>query len=252
MLAARFVLSRYRMDSFTPSLLPGGALGRAGVSAHPDVRERALLFGVEELADHELLALLLATGTAGESAVSMATSLLETYGGIRGLALRGPHALLEVCGLGPAKATRVSAALELGRRSTLRRPIAEDFALTQFDSVVAWARPRLAGLEHEEVWLLALDPKNRLKSLRRVAQGGLHGCALTVKDVLRPALRDAASAILLVHNHPSGDPGPSPEDVSMTRALARACDQVGMPLLDHVIIAENGAYSLFDHGAFDV
>jgi DNA repair protein RadC len=120
-----------------------------------------------------------------------------------------------------------------------------------FESVAAWARPRLAWLDHEEVWLLALDGRNGLKSAQRIAQGGLHGCALTPRDVLRPAVRDGASAFVLVHNHPSGDPAPSPEDVEMTRAVAIAADVVGVPLLDHVVIARGGAESLLDLGVLE-
>ncbi len=107
-----------------------------------------------------------------------------------------------------------------------------------------WARPRLAALEHEEVWLLSLDGKYGLKSARRIAQGGLHGCALLTRDVLSPALRDGASAIVLVHNHPSGDPTPSPEDIAMTRAVRAAGELVGIPLLDHVVVARSGARSI--------
>jgi DNA repair protein RadC len=79
----------------------------------------------------------------------------------------------------------------------------------------------------------------------------LHGCALTPRDVLGPALRDAASAIVVIHNHPSGDPEPSPEDIAMTRAVAAACDVVGVPLLDHVVVAKGGATSLLERGALD-
>jgi len=240
------------MHPLPVSIPPTPVFAAAPRTPKPDVRERALLFGTENLGDHELLAMLLGTGTGDASALALAVSLLETYGGSHGLSLVSAQALLETPGLGPAKATRVAAALELARRSSFRGPVPRDFTFTRFDLVVEWARPRLAGLEHEEVWLLILDSKNRLKSLRRIAYGGLHGCALTIKDVLRPALRDAGSAILMVHNHPSGDPEPSPEDIVMTRALAEACKVVGIPLLDHVIVADNGASSVFDHGAFSV
>jgi DNA repair protein RadC len=142
----------------------------------------------------------------------------------------------------------VSAALELGGRATLGG-LALRTTLSSFDDVVRWARPRFAGLDHEEVWLFTLDGQNGLKAARRIAQGGQHGCALTTRDVLGPALRDAASAILLLHNHPSGDPRPSSEDVGMTRALSSACSVVGLTLLDHVIVARGGARSVLDGGA---
>jgi DNA repair protein RadC len=179
----------------------------------------------------------------------LASALLETLGGLEGLARASAHGIATRRGVGKAKAARVVAALALGRRATLGYLAERSTVLGSFDAVVEWARPRLAGLDHEEVWLLSLDGKNGLKAARRIAQGGLHGCALTTRDVLGPALRDAASAILLVHNHPSGDPRPSAEDLGMTRLLAGACEVVGVPLLDHVIVARGGASSLLEAGA---
>lgn len=209
----------------------------------PDLRERALAFGVQSLADIDLLVLLLGTGTSGEPVALSAAALLEASGGLHGIARLGPHGLWRR-GIGPAKATRIAAAVEFGRRAHLgllreQRPVFDCF-----DRVVSWAQPRLASLEHEEVWLLSLDGKYGLKSARRIAQGGLHGCALLTRDVLSPALRDGASAMVLVHNHPSGDASPSHEDLLMTRSLRAAADLVGVPLVDHVVVARNGACSL--------
>jgi DNA repair protein RadC len=214
----------------------------------PDLRERALLFELGRFSDAELLALVLGTGTRGQTALALASSLLETFGGLEGLVRAGPHTLLGRFGLGPAKAASVTAALELGRRATLGN-LALRATLTSFEDVVEWARPRFAGLDHEEVWMFSLDGQNGLKAARRIAQGGQHGCALSTRDVLGIALRDAASAIVLVHNHPSGDPRPSVEDLGMTRALSSACKIVGLTLLDHVIVARGGASSLLESGA---
>ncbi len=220
-------------------------------SARPDLRERALLSGVHTLSDVDLLAIVLGTGVEGGSARALASLLLDRSGGLAGMARLGPHGVSGHRGIGPAKAARVAAALELGRRAGLGLMSSAAPVIGSFESVAAWARPRLAWLDHEEVWLLALDGRNGLKSAQRIAQGGLHGCALTPRDVLRPAVRDAASAFVLVHNHPSGDPSPSPEDVEMTRAVADAGDVVGIPLLDHVVIARGGAESLLDLGALE-
>ncbi len=214
----------------------------------PDSREHALAFGVQTLADVELLALLLGTGSAGESVALAAAALLDASGGIVGLCRLGPHGLARR-GIGPAKATRIAAALELGRRALVAQLAEERLVFDCFEQVVRWAQPRLAALEHEEVWLLSLDGKYGLKCARRIAQGGLHGCALLTRDVLSPALRDGASAIVLVHNHPSGDPTPSPEDRAMTRAVQAAAELVGIPLLDHVVVARTGACSLCDGDA---
>ena len=210
-----------------------------------DLREHALAFGVQSLADVDLLTLLLGTGSPGESVALSAATLLEESGGLEGLARLGPHALARR-GIGPAKATRIAAAVELGRRAHLGQLSEERTVLDCFERVVRWARPRLATLEHEEVWLLSLDGKYGLKSARRIAQGGLHGCALLTRDVLSPALRDGASAMVLVHNHPSGDPTPSPEDITMTRAVRAAGELVGIPLIDHIVVARAGARSLCD------
>lgn len=218
---------------------------------HPVHRERVLESGAQALGTADLLALLIGTGAEGVSASAIAASLLEAAGSLAGLYRLGPHGLAARRGVGPAKAARVAAALELGRRAMIELMAEERAVIGAFDAVVRWAEPRLSLLEHEEVWALVLDGRNGLKSTHRIAQGGLHGCALTASDVLRPALRDAGSAIVLVHNHPSGDPTPSSEDVHMTRAVAQACQVVGLRLLDHVVIARGGASSLLELGAID-
>jgi len=221
----------------------------AAARTRPALRERVLQGGPEGLADIDLLALLLGTGAEGESASAVAAHLLDASGGVAGLARQGAHALSRRRGIGHAKAARIVAALELGRRASELLLEGSRDAFPSLDHVVRWARPRLAHLEHEEVWLLALDGRNGLRVAQRIAQGGLHATALTPSDVLRPALRSGASAIILLHNHPSGDPRPSADDVHMTRALERACHVVGIPLVDHVVVARDGAASLRDAGA---
>jgi DNA repair protein RadC len=194
------------------------------------------------------LALVLGTGTTGNSVERVASALLEAAGGIEGIARLGPHAYSAQLGVGPVKATRLAAALELGRRVLIRSLSEERQIIDCLEAAAAWARPRLAALDHEEVWLLCLDGRSGLKSSTRVAQGGLHGCALTARDVLAPAVKHGAAAILLVHNHPSGDPQPSPDDVEMTRHVAKCADLIGIPLLDHVVVARAGARSVLDEG----
>lgn len=212
----------------------------------PAIRERALQLGVQDLGDAELLALLLGTGSSGHSVERLAQALLETSGGIEGIARLGPHAFAAERGVGPVKAARLAAAMELGRRVVLRSLAERRQVLDSFEAVADWARPRLAALEHEEVWLLCLDGRSGLKSSSRIAQGGLHGCALTARDVLTPAVKNGAAAILLVHNHPSGDPRPSPDDIEMTKHVAKCSELIGIPLLDHVVVARGGACSVFE------
>jgi DNA repair protein RadC len=215
----------------------------------PQLREHALLFGIQGLSEVDLLALLVGTGSEGRSAAVLAAMLLDASGSLSAIARMDARELAEHRGIGPAKAARILAALELGRRAFAASLLDEREEFLSFEAVVDWARPRLAPLPHEEVWLLTLDGRNGLLSASRIAQGGLHGCALTPRDVLRPALRAGGSAIVLVHNHPSGDPTPSAEDLRMTEALAIATGVVGLELLDHVVVARGGATSLRDLGA---
>lgn len=213
-------------------------------------RERAVVEGIESLGDAELLALLLGTGTARRAVEPLAADLLSLCGGLEGLATTGICALAEHPGMGLAKATRIGAGLELGRRALLRTVAWPRQSLVSSAEVARWALP-IAGLDHEQVWALALDGRNGLRAARRVAQGGLHGCSLSARDLLRVMLREAASSFVLVHNHPSGDPTPSREDVELTHAVGRAASVVGVPLVDHVIVAASGHVSLFDRGLME-
>lgn len=206
-----------------------------------------MLEGVESLGDAELLALVLGTGTSRRAVEPFAVDLLTLAGGLEGLARVGIGALAEYPGLGVAKATRIGAGMELGRRALLRSVAWPRTPLTSSAEVARWAMP-LAGLTHEEVWALALDGRNRLRAARMVARGGLHGCSLTARDLLRTMIREAASSFILLHNHPSGDPNPSHEDIQLTEVVAEAANIVGVPLVDHIIVAASGHVSLFDQG----
>ena len=218
----------------------------------PPVREHTLQGRGPKLSDAELIAVLLGTGCEGQPVLATAAALLEFPRSLRGLRHLSPQLLALQRGVGPAKAARISAAIELGRRWWCTDALSTRCTMQSFDSVVLWARHRLVTLDHEELWTLALDGRNRLLHARCVARGGQHGCAVGARDILRVALRDGASGLVIVHNHPSGDPHPSSEDVSMTLALVTACEAVGLPLLDHVIVAEQGAVSLFELGVFPI
>jgi DNA repair protein RadC len=136
--------------------------------------------------------------------------------------------------------------VELGRRVAIASAAPSRVKLPDCRAVDGWARPRLGSLDHEELWMLALDGNNRLRAARRVASGGLHGMYVSARDPLRFALREGASAFILVHNHPSGDPTPSAEDVTFTASLAAAARIVSTPLLDHVVVARAGYASMLD------
>jgi DNA repair protein RadC len=150
--------------------------------------------------------------------------------------------------VGTAKAARLAAAIELGRRAIDAASSEAPRRLADREAVEAWARPRLATIDHEELWLLAVDGHYGLRAARRVASGGIHGLHVGTRDPLRVAIREAASAFVLVHNHPSGDPTPSAEDVAFTASLVEAAALVGTPLLDHVVIARRRAVSMLELG----
>jgi DNA repair protein RadC len=211
-------------------------------------RERAALLGVEHLGDADLVAILLGTGCTGLPVGVLAAMLLEEHGGVSGLARAGLGELAQRAGMGTAKGARLAAAVELGRRAIFAASLEPAGKFPNLATVEAWARPRLATLDHEELWLLALDGHHGLRAARRVASGGIHGLHVAPRDPLRIALREAASAFVLVHNHPSGDPEPSSDDVAFTRSVVDAALIAGTPLIDHVVVARRKTVSMLERG----
>ena len=201
-------------------------------------RERARETALGDLTDGELLSLVLGTGRL--------SAILDELGGIEALGRAGIGELAGLGGLGEARAMRLAASFELGRRVAVTRTALP--WLPDSRAVHAWARRRLGSLLHEELWILALDGQNRARAARRVAVGGIHGMMVSVRDPLRLALREGATGIVAVHNHPSGDPTPSVEDIRFTEQLAAAADVVGTPLIDHVIVAGERHRSMLDDG----
>jgi len=208
-------------------------------------RERLREVGLRDLADAELVALVLGTGIVGEPASRLAATMVDELGGLEGMARAGHGELAQRRGVGTARAMRLAAAFEIGRRVSNgpRLPWLPDSR-----AVAEWGRAKLGGLDHEELWALALDGQHRVRAARRVASGGLHGMALSVRDPLRAMLREGASGFVVVHNHPSGDPTPSLEDLRFTEQLAAAADAVATPLLDHVVVAGERYRSMLDDG----
>ncbi len=209
---------------------------------------RAVRDGLRALSDLELMAAVIAPGGRDKPAIAFAASLLSSVNGVGALARLGLGELIERPGMGPARATRLACAIELGRRAIVAAALDAGLSFPDCDAVARWARPTLGTLDHEELWVLALDGQNGLRAARRVASGGIHGLHVGVRDVLRTVLKEAASAFVLVHNHPSGDPTPSEEDVVFTRAVREGADAVGTPLLDHVIVARQRTCSILELG----
>lgn len=208
-------------------------------------RERALERGLDQMGDAELVAIVLGTGVVGRSVSVVAAELLDEAGGVEGLVRLSPHAIAAQPGVGMAKALRVSAGIELGRRAA-ERALKPKPPLRSSRDVAIYFAPMIGMLDHEEMWVVLLDGRNNLRAIRRVAQGGLHGCSVATRDVLRIAVGGGASAFVLVHNHPSGDPQPSPSDIEMTKKLQHAGDLIGVPIVDHVILCGERHTSMLD------
>lgn len=210
-------------------------------------RERLFAQGPEVLSDAELLALVLRTGGRGRAAPALASGLLARHGGILGLARAAPAQLREFPGIGAAKCASLLAAVELARRLGSRRLRAGAVIQGPAD-VHRHFHPHLRDAPHERFLAVLLDGRHRVLREVVVSQGTLTASLVHPREVFRPALREAAAALVLVHNHPSGDPTPSPEDREVTGRLVRAGDLLGIRVLDHVIVAERGFVSLRETG----
>lgn len=207
-------------------------------------RERLAAHGVSVLADHELLALVLRNGTTEEDVVGLAQRVLANAGGLGGLSRFGPRELARIPGIGEAKAAGVVAAFELARRS-MAAMAAERAQILGPADAAGLLVPQLAHLAHEESVVLVLDRRNRLVRGVVVGVGGVAHAPMEPREVLQAALREpTAAAILVAHNHPSGDPEPSSDDLAVTRRLEQAAKLVGLDFLDHLIVASRGWKSL--------
>jgi DNA repair protein RadC len=214
----------------TPSLreLPPGA--------RPRERLRAL--GSRVLATRELLALLVGSGGREGSALDVADRILARGGGrVRGLLAEGVSGLEGLPGVGEATAARVLAALELGRRAQ-EESAPDRIRIRGPEDVYRLMAPRLRDLSHEEFHVLLLNTQHRVLRVVPVTRGILDASLIHPREVFRPAILETAAAVILVHNHPSGDPTPSPEDRSVSRQMAEAGRSVGIRVLDHVVVGE--------------
>ena len=213
------------------------------LAARDRPREKLDRSGVTALGDNELLAVLIGHGTAGVSALAIANRLLTTAGGLHGLTRMSRDQIATVPGLGSVKASRVQAAVELGRRTLLLSPRARPRFLAPID-LALYLLPLYGAYPVERLGILLLDTRHRLLREHILSVGGLDGTLASPRDVFRSAIAAGAAAVVLFHNHPSGDPTPSDDDRTLTRRLAQAGDIVGIPLLDHVILADTQYWSM--------
>lgn len=210
-------------------------------------RERMLYAGPSALSTAELLAIILRVGNKGENVVRMAERLLSEFGGVTGLAQANFEELCAAYGMGEAKATQIKAALELGRRLMVASP-AERLQVRSPVDVANLLMLEMSLLEQEQLRVVLLDTKNFVIKVHMVYSGSLNSAVVRVGEVFREPIRSNSAAIAVVHNHPSGDPTPSPEDVRVTEMIVEAGALLDIDVLDHLIIGRNRFVSLKERG----
>lgn len=210
-------------------------------------RERLLKHGPAYLSDAELVALVLGSGLPGTNVVDLSRAILEAHSGLGGLVRADTQALQRTRGLGPAKAAQLAAAIELGRRMREVGPEARPL-LTSPESVFALLGGAFVGKRREELVVLALDTRGRLLSRATVHHGTVNSVEVRPAEVFREALMADAASIVLVHNHPSGEPAPSPQDIDVTGMVVAAGELLKVSVLDHVIIGQNKYLSMQREG----
>lgn len=210
-------------------------------------RERLLHAGAQALSDRELLAILIGSGTRGSSAAELAGELLTRCGGSLRRIVVALNRRERVPGVGPAVSARISAALELGRRLAREGPASRPTIRGPSD-VFELCAPGMRDLEQEEFRVLLLTTQHALLREVFVTRGTLDGSLVHPREVFRTAIAEGAATVILLHNHPSGDPTPSPEDKAVTRQLAEAGRILGIPVVDHVVIGDARYTSFVESG----
>ncbi|MCI3923616.1 DNA repair protein RadC [Paenibacillus sp. TRM 82003] len=224
-----------------------GALLLREVPKEERPRERMLSCGAGGLSNAELLAIILRTGAQRESAVTLSQRLLRSAGGLRGLTGRSLEELCEERGIGPAKALQIQAAIELGKRIA-RTELDAAPTIRAPGDVAALVTEDLRYLQQEHFVVLFLNTKNRVIGRETLSVGSLNAAIVHPREVFRAAVKRSAASVICVHNHPSGDPTPSAEDIQLTHRLTEAGHIIGIEVLDHVIIGDRSFVSLKERG----
>jgi DNA repair protein RadC len=210
-------------------------------------RERLAALGPQALTNAELLAILLRVGVQGENAVEVGQRLLNKFSGLNGLHRAPFKELMDQHGLGEAKAAQIKAAIELGRRLILEAP-QERPAINSPADAAALLQYEMSALEQEHLRVMLLDRRNRVTEIVEVYKGSVNSSQVRVGELFKDAIRANASAVIVAHNHPSGDPTPSPDDVAVTRAIVQAGKLLDIDVLDHLVIGQGKWVSLKERG----
>jgi DNA repair protein RadC len=210
-------------------------------------RERLASIGAQALSAAELLAILLRVGAPVENAVQVGQALLQRFGGLAGLHRASYVQVCDQRGVGPAKAAQIKAAIELGRRLTLEAPTERQTIHSPGDAADL-VKYEMSALEQEHLRVILLDSRNHVEEIVEVYQGSLNSSQIRVGELFKAAIRRNAASMIVVHNHPSGDPTPSPDDVAVTRAIVQAGKLLDIDVLDHLVIGSGRFVSLKERG----
>lgn len=209
-------------------------------------RERLIKHGAEALSDAQLLAIVLRTGSNGKTVIDTAIELLQNFRGLRGLEEASISELKFFKGLGIAKIAQIKASFELGKRALCEKSQEQFFNSAEI--VYNYFFPKLNGLKKEVFITLLLDTKLRLIREVKVSEGTLNQSLIHPREVFKDAVKESAYAVILIHNHPSGDPTPSEQDIEITKKLKKASEILEIPILDHVIIGSGKYFSMKERG----
>ncbi len=214
-------------------------------------RERLIAKGSSALGNAELLAILLRTGSGNKNVLEMSHELLAAAGSLTELSAMSIDKMQAIGGIGKNKAATVTAAFELGRRFAAEGSRSPCRAITNASQIFSIMFPVLKGIDHEECWILYLNRANHILYKEKVSIGGLSSTTIDTNSILRKAIEKKADGIILVHNHPSGNPQPGKADVVETERLKKAAETFSISMLDHVIISDSGYYSFADQMLYD-
>lgn len=210
-------------------------------------RERLLKYGAHNLSEAHLLAIILRTGGGGKSAIDLAIEILNSFGDLKKIENASPREFAPFKGMGKAKVAQLKAAFELGKR-LIEEPYEKGPVFSSGHDVYAYYYSRFKNLRKEVFWCAMLDAKNRIFKDCRISEGTLTHSLIHPREAFREAIKESSASVIFVHNHPSGDPGPSREDILITERLMSVGELIGIKVLDHIIIGDEKYTSMMEKG----
>ena len=210
-------------------------------------RERLQKFGPEALSAQELLALIIGRGIPKKSVMNIAQELLAKFGNVKAIGQATIEELSQIKGIGLAKAAQIKASFELGRREELE-PELKNFDIKDPESVVKAIRASIKDKAKEHFKLILLNPRNKIIGISTISIGTLNASLVHPREVFKDAIMHTAASVVLAHNHPSGDPEPSEDDITITKRLIEAGKILGVEVIDHIIVGKNGFFSFKEKG----